>query len=177
MSDHNYGLNLLALFHFEKLLVKQYALLPRMRGRSVIELDTSSIIHLVTPNRPRLFGANVTVGSSWCVFRDTKDEDISRGAAIHDQLIAVLRSVIGDGTEGNVFLTDDGVPYKTVPKTAWRGACRRAGIEDLHIHDLRHTFATYALVAGGQAGLSKSRWTTREPRICILGMFTFPART
>jgi integrase len=119
---------------------------------------------------------DVQLDSNWCVFRDTKDEGISRGEAIHDQLIAVLRSVIGDRIEGSVFLTDDGVPYKTVPKTAWRGARHRAGIKDLHIHDLRHTFATYALVAvvpsrmiKGQMGHARSE--------DILGMFTFLART
>src|SRR5258708_40110186 len=28
-------------------------------------------------------------------------------------------------------------------KTAWNKACRRAGIKDLHPHDLRHTFASW----------------------------------
>jgi integrase len=33
-------------------------------------------------------------------------------------------------------------------KTAWHTACRRAGIENLRIHDLRHTFGTRAADAG-----------------------------
>lgn len=32
--------------------------------------------------------------------------------------------------------------------TAWRGACRRAGLEDLHFHDLRREFASRLLEAG-----------------------------
>jgi integrase len=56
-----------------------------------------------------------------------------------------------------VFLTDDGIPYLTEPKSAWHGACERAGIEDLHMHDLRHTFATFALVAGVPSRMIKEQ--------------------
>ena len=33
-------------------------------------------------------------------------------------------------------------------KTAYNRACRRAGIVDLHFHDLRHTFITRKVRAG-----------------------------
>jgi integrase len=33
-------------------------------------------------------------------------------------------------------------------KTAWRAACRRAGIEGLTFHDLRHEFTSAMLDAG-----------------------------
>jgi len=32
--------------------------------------------------------------------------------------------------------------------TAWRAACRRAGLEDLHFHDLRREFASRLLESG-----------------------------
>lgn len=33
-------------------------------------------------------------------------------------------------------------------RTAWQNACRRAGIEDLHFHDLRHCFASALVMRG-----------------------------
>jgi integrase len=33
-------------------------------------------------------------------------------------------------------------PIETMNNTAWQSARRRAGLDGLHVHDLRHTFAT-----------------------------------
>jgi len=40
-----------------------------------------------------------------------------------------------------------GRPLKSI-KTAWKNACKAAGVRDLRIHDLRHTFGTRAADAG-----------------------------
>jgi integrase len=40
-----------------------------------------------------------------------------------------------------------GKPYTSL-KTAWKTACKQAGITNLRIHDLRHTFGTRAADAG-----------------------------
>jgi integrase len=57
--------------------------------------------------------------------------------------------------QGPVFLTDRGNPYKDRNReeggqcrSTWTLGCQRAGVEDLHQHDLRHTFATWALIGG-----------------------------
>lgn len=56
---------------------------------------------------------------------------------------------------GRVFRTDDGSPYADTEKqyggqikTAFKGACRRAGIAELRVHDLRHSWATWFYALG-----------------------------
>ena len=51
------------------------------------------------------------------------------------------------GRDHHVFGNEVGEPIGTV-RTAWVATCRRAGIEDLHFHDLRREFASRLLEAG-----------------------------
>ncbi len=53
------------------------------------------------------------------------------------------------GTSNHVFLSSTGHPYKRHDslKQAFAGACRRANIEGLRFHDLRHTAATRMIEA------------------------------
>lgn len=46
-----------------------------------------------------------------------------------------------------VFCRLDGTPLKSFTN-AWRSARRRVGMEDLHFHDLRHTFCSNACLVG-----------------------------
>jgi len=46
-----------------------------------------------------------------------------------------------------VFAREDGTQIRAV-KRSFKTACRRAGIEDFHIHDLRHTCAAWLVGAG-----------------------------
>ena len=64
----------------------------------------------------------------------------------------LLRELLGlkslDGQSGYVFLNSrTGKPLTTV-KTAFKVACRRAGISGLRFHDLRHTFASRLVLLG-----------------------------
>jgi len=84
-------------------------------------------------------------------FPETKNGD-ARGVGLHSRVVAALANL--EGRTGEVFRRPDGNPYNrprnandtsagTRIKTAFKAACRRAGIEDFHPHGCRHTFATW----------------------------------
>lgn len=67
-----------------------------------------------------------------------------------------------------VFPGDDGTGHPTDVKKSWTTICRRAGIEGLRLHDLRHSFASRLLnrgasleVIGGLLGHTQSSTTQR----------------
>jgi integrase len=103
--------------------------------------------------------ADVDLAARWMVFRNTKrnkqGEDHpgeDRGVPIHPQLAVVLANLpTGPGGErtGPVFKSHLGKAYAIANrqgggqiKTGWAMTVTRAGIADLRVHDLRHTFAT-----------------------------------
>jgi integrase len=84
-------------------------------------------------------------------FPRTKNGD-ARGVPLHPRVVAALANL--SGRTGEVFRKPDGKPYSrpkraddtsagTRIKTAFKAACRRAGIVDFHPHDCRHTWATW----------------------------------
>ena len=84
-------------------------------------------------------------------FPKTKNGD-ARGVPLHPRAVAALANL--KGRTGDVFRRPDGKPYSrarnaddtsagTRIKTAFKAACRRAGIVDFHPHDCRHTWATW----------------------------------
>lgn len=46
-----------------------------------------------------------------------------------------------------VFCNENGGKLRDI-RAAFQGACRRAGIDDFHFHDLRHTFASHLVMKG-----------------------------
>ncbi len=87
-------------------------------------------------------------GQVW--FINTKNGE-ARGVPLHDRVIAELANL--PDREGAVFRRPDGRPYTVKVdgggqiKTAFKGACRRAGIENFTPHDCRHTWATWHYAA------------------------------
>jgi integrase len=114
---------------------------------------------------------DIDLAAGWVVFRNTKrgkrggraGED--RGAPLHPQLVVMLANLARPRNgDGFVFLSSRGEPYAARLggghiKTAWAAALRRAGIAGLRVHDLRHSFATWLLIAG----------VTEEKRARIMG--------
>jgi integrase len=94
---------------------------------------------------------DVDLSRSHVQFPKTKNGD-ARGVPLHPRAVAALANL--KGRTGEVFRRPDGKPYSrprsaddtsagTRIKTAFKAACRRAGIIDFHPHDCRHTFATW----------------------------------
>ena len=84
-------------------------------------------------------------------FRDTKNGE-TRTVPLHERAFLALANL--PHREGAVFLTQRGVPYSRRSmgggqiQTAWRGACKRAGLSGFRAHDCRHTFASWLVMAG-----------------------------
>jgi integrase len=98
---------------------------------------------------------DVDLGRSHVQFPKTKNGE-ARGVPLHERAVAALANLTG--RTGEVFRKPDGLPYSrprsaddtsagTRIKTAFRAACRRAGIADFHPHDCRHTWATWHYAA------------------------------
>jgi integrase len=96
---------------------------------------------------------HVDLNRGHVIFPKTKNGD-ARGVPLHPRVSAALGNL--SHRERDVFRRPDGAPYErpededdenrsagTRIKTAFRGACKRANINDFHPHDCRHTFATW----------------------------------
>ncbi|HDZ73511.1 MAG TPA: site-specific integrase [Aurantimonas coralicida] len=84
-------------------------------------------------------------------FDETKS-DYPRGGWLHTRLVAELANL--PHREGEVFRRPDGEPYQPLKGgddtsagtrigTAFKSACKRAGITSFRVHDCRHTWATW----------------------------------
>lgn len=105
------------------------------------------------------------------VVLDKTKSDIPRRVPLTDTALVTIRAILSakDRPKGAVhlFVHSDGERIGNLKKAFW-GACRRAKIKDLRWHDLRHTFASWFIQAGGEVyhlsrilGHSTIQMTTR----------------
>jgi integrase len=78
--------------------------------------------------------------------------DSKNGSGRSIPMDAVVRELLGQypraGASDLIFTNAAGKRFKDI-RTAFRNACRRAGLMDFHFHDLRHTFASHWMMSGG----------------------------
>lgn len=81
---------------------------------------------------------------------NTKSKKTRRIPITPDLQTVLKEQKLKTGKSGFVFLSDKGLPYRFHDSidNAFYGACKRAGIEGLRFHDLRHTSATRMIEAG-----------------------------
>lgn len=70
-----------------------------------------------------------------------------REVPMNDAVYGGLSALPGPKKEGLVFHKKDGAAWGSI-RTAFAGACAEAKIEDFRFHDLRHTFASWLVMAG-----------------------------
>src|SRR5262249_43817512 len=99
----------------------------------------------------------VDLSRAHVMFENTKN-GTDRGVPLHSRVVTALANL--RHREGEVFRRPDGLPYERLDeddiddtsaggriKTAFRGACKRAGIDDFTPHGCRHTWATWHYAA------------------------------
>ena len=103
--------------------------------------------------------SNVDLGKAQVTFPRTKNGE-PRSVPLHPRILAELAAVKEKDRTGNVFRTPSGEPYAGLKNasdtsagsrihTAFSAACKRAKIEDCHVHTLRHSWASWMMQSGG----------------------------
>jgi integrase len=87
---------------------------------------------------------------------------------------AILKQRREEALEGAeyVFPGKNGGGHQTVIKAFWKAACKRCGVEGVHIHDIRATYSTHLIASGESAkavgktmGHADAKTTMRYERI------------
>jgi integrase len=80
--------------------------------------------------------------------RETKNGR-SRTVALVGESLELLKKHLQSRKQADQYLFPSKKRFGHISiRSAWKEACKRARIENLHFHDLRHTFATYAAESG-----------------------------
>jgi integrase len=70
------------------------------------------------------------------------------GIPLSADAVAVLRAIPRVEGQERVFLYDEVPLRQSFGKRTWRKACKKAGLEGLRFHDLRHTWASWLMQDG-----------------------------
>jgi integrase len=113
--------------------IVQVALNTGMRKREILDLEWTQ----------------VNIEERFVTLKKTKSRKIRRVPLNKVMVKLFSRLHTENGTNKFVFPNPGtGIPYTCI-HTTWKNLLRKVGLEDVRFHDLRHCFATYALLKGG----------------------------
>lgn len=141
LPENNARLRYLSMDECGRLL--EACIVPHMRAMVVLALHTGMRRGEIL----NLQWGDLDFSSGHVVIRDSKN-----GEPRHIPMDSAVRELLSGYTltsgSSHVFPSASGGRLSTIQK-AFRNARIRAGMSDLHFHDLRHTFASQWMMAGG----------------------------
>lgn len=87
------------------------------------------------------------------------------GIALSEDAVKVLAEIKRVEGQDRVFLYDGRPVSNAYGKAAWRKACKRAELQGLRFHDLRHTWASWLMQAGAPAYAIQSLGGWASPKM------------
>jgi len=141
LPENNARLRYLSMDECGKLL--EGCIAPHMRALATVALHTGMRLGEIL----NLEWSDLDFASGSILIRDSKNGQ-PRHVPMDSTVRTLLSSYIPTPGSSHVFPSASGGRLSTVQK-AFRNARTRAGMPDLHFHDLRHTFASHWVMSGG----------------------------
>lgn len=115
--------------HYARII--QFALLTGLRKKNILHLKWNQI--------------DMQRHCAW-IYADQAKGKRNISVPLTPEAIELLRSCIGE--HQTYVFTLGGKPVSTIDNKAWKALIERAGITDFRFHDLRHTWASWHVMAG-----------------------------
>src|SRR5437899_3339096 len=147
LRENNARTRYLSLEECQRLIASCMA--PHIRAMVSVALHSGMRLGEILNLRWR----DLDFASGFILVRDSKNGE-SRHVPMDTILFALFRAYPRRVGADLVFSSSSGGRIVDV-RTGFLNSCKRAGIADLHFHDLRHTFASQFVMAGGDLYILK----------------------
>src|SRR2546427_3781417 len=148
LRENNARTRYLSLEECQRLIASCFA--PHIRALVSVALHSGMRLGEIL----NLHWRDLDFASGFILVRDSKNGE-SRHVPMDATLFALFRAYPHRLGTDLVFSSPAGGHIVDV-RTGFQNACKRAGLIDLHFHDLRHTFASQFVMAGGNLFILKS---------------------